>query len=174
MAPEAGELLVGAYLQVCDGCELVGYNVHLTDPGLAGMGEIDVVALNFSNQTAYVCEVATHLEGLDYGDGNAATLETLKKKFNRDHAFAERYLKSFKSVELMLWSPVVPKGALTTGLATLGVTLAVNEDYGRRIEALRTRAAASAKEYGNVAFRVLQVLARMRPQTPGSPTGPVA
>jgi len=58
MLTDVGEYIVGAYLQVEEGCDFVDYNIRPPGGGLEGLGELDVVGLNFKTKTAYVCEVS--------------------------------------------------------------------------------------------------------------------
>ncbi len=58
-----GEELVSAYLQEVKGCEFVAYNLHTRDI----QGETDVIGMNITKRTLYLCEVAIHLvTGLQY------------------------------------------------------------------------------------------------------------
>jgi hypothetical protein len=56
MRTEPGEYLVGAYLKLVEECDVVDYNVRTPGGGLEGLGELDVVGLNFKTKTAYVCK----------------------------------------------------------------------------------------------------------------------
>lgn len=60
-----GEQLTGAWLRMVAQCDFVQYNVPLR----GRQGEIDVIGLNLATETAYICEVATHLRGLQYTKG---------------------------------------------------------------------------------------------------------
>ncbi len=63
----------------------------------------------------------------------------------------------------MLWSPRVPVGFLTDGLAQIdGLELMINMDYGRAVDALRNRAGATTRVTGNAFFRALQIMEHMR------------
>ncbi len=64
-----GEFLVGEYLKIIKKCDVVSYNVRPPETGIEGLGELDVVGLDFPNKAAYLCEVSTHLGGLEYGKG---------------------------------------------------------------------------------------------------------
>lgn len=63
-----GELIVGAYLKQIEGCDFIEYNVRSRGGGLKGLDELDVIGLNFVTNTAYLCEVTTHLLGALYVD----------------------------------------------------------------------------------------------------------
>jgi hypothetical protein len=67
MKTEMGEYVVGAYLKQVLKCDFVDYNVRPPCGGIEGLAEFDVVGLRFSDSTAYICEVTTHLGGLLYG-----------------------------------------------------------------------------------------------------------
>ena len=69
MQTDIGEYIVGAYLAIIADCPFVQYNVRAPGGGLDGLNELDVVGLNVDTGTAYLCEVATHLDGLNYGSG---------------------------------------------------------------------------------------------------------
>jgi hypothetical protein len=64
MAVEMGEYVVGGYLKEILGCEFVDYGIRPPGGGLVGLGELDVLGLRFSDRTAFLCEVATHTQGL--------------------------------------------------------------------------------------------------------------
>lgn len=163
MATEMGEYVVGAYLKLEAGCDFVDYNVRTPGGGVAGLNELDVIGLNFRARTAYLCEVTTHIRGMLIGRGNAATLERIKAKYQRQRAYADGQLKEFPTRHFMLWSPVVPRGFLTEHLAKIeGLDLVINGEYKRRIDQLRARAAKEAQETGNPFFRALQILEHMR------------
>lgn len=49
--------------------------------GIESLNELDVIALDFRNQLAYLCEVTTHIRGLLYKD-NQTTIQRIKKKFD--------------------------------------------------------------------------------------------
>ena len=79
MKTEIGEYVVGAYLQVIDHCEIVSYNVRPQTSGIEGLPEFDVVGFNYLTQTAFLCEVTTHLNGVKYGT-NQQTLKKIEEK----------------------------------------------------------------------------------------------
>ena len=63
--PESGELLVGSYLRLVEGCELVTYNQRSHEEG--EQMEIDVIGVDNAEageQIVYICEVVTHIDGL--------------------------------------------------------------------------------------------------------------
>ena len=165
MAAEMGDLFVGAFLKEVRSCDLVDYNVRPPGGGRAGQFEFDVLGLRFGDGTAFLCEVATHLKGLNYGVGsNQAILDKIKDKHRRQRDYASDHLGKFPNLHYMLWSPRVPKGFLTKGLARLeGLELVVNEDYTRAVAELRDRAGNTTRRTGNDFFRALQILEYLRP-----------
>lgn len=163
MKTEIGEYIIGAYLQIVKGCGVVSYNVRPPGGGLIGLGELDVVGLNFETNTAYLCEVTTHLDGLLYGT-NERTIEKIKDKFSRQQAYAMNHLKNFRHIEYFFCSPVVPKGYLTSGLEKIeNLSLIINNDYSKIIEELREKARKSKNDVGNPFFRTLQILEHLKP-----------
>lgn len=59
MLTDIGEFIVGAHLQLIEECDFIDYNVRPPCGGLKGLGELDVVGLNFNSNTPYLCEVTT-------------------------------------------------------------------------------------------------------------------
>ena len=167
MQTDIGEYIVGAYLAIIADCPFVQYNVRAPGGGLDGLNELDVVGLNVDTGTAYLCEVATHLDGLNYGTGNAATIARIAKKHEWQRGYATEHLVAFPQRHYMLWSPVVPIGALTAGLGTLAdLELVINGDYTARIAALRARAWQNTADHNNPFFRTLQILEHLKESPP--------
>jgi len=160
--PEMGEYLVGAYLKLIEGCDLVDYGVRVPDGGMEGLRELDVVGLRLADRQAFLCEVATHLDGLLYGSGPQETIERIRQKYEHQRDYARRYLASFEP-RFMLWAPVVSRGPLTEGLAAIeGLQLVINGEYKRRVEALLEKAKRERQLTGNPVFRVFQILGALR------------
>ena len=90
MKTEMGEYLVGAYLKLIKNCDFVEYNVRRPGGKLAGLNELDVMGLDFKNKTAYLCEVTTHLDGLQYKSGKRTTIETIKNKYDKLRDYAKK------------------------------------------------------------------------------------
>ena len=82
MLTEVGEYIVGAHLQLVEKCSFITYNVRPPGGGLAGLEELDVVALNFKTRTAFLCEVTTHIRGLLY-KSNKESVSRIRKKHDR-------------------------------------------------------------------------------------------
>lgn len=164
MNAEMGEFLVGAYLKVIEGCDFVSYNVRPPGGGLKGLEELDVVGLRFASHTAFLCEVTTHIGGLLYGD-NAKTVKRVASKHLRQKSYAEAQLRDFPVRRYQFWSPVVPKGYLTHHLAEIDpdLELIINAEYTKRINELRKAASMRKNDENNPAFRLLQILAHMKP-----------
>ncbi len=163
MHTDIGEYIVGAYLTIIEACQFVQYNVRAPGGGLAGLNELDVIGLNVDTGTAYICEVATHLDGLNYGAGNADTVARIAKKHFWQREYATKHLAAFPQRRYMLWAPVVPVGALTAGLGVLtDLELIVNNDYTARIDALRAVARKQTADYNNPFFRTLQILEHLK------------
>lgn len=161
MPIDVGEYIVGAYLQLKLDCDVVDYNARPPGGGLQGLEELDVIGLNLKTRTAYLCEVTTHIRGLQYGD-QRVTIERIKKKYQRQLLYGTTYLGDF-SREHMFWSPVVPIGFLTERLSEIeGLKCVINGDYKRRIQELQTLAAETTHDARNPVFRLLQILGHLR------------
>lgn len=159
MITEMGEYAVGAYLKLGLNCDFVDYNVRPPEGGMAGLGETDVVGLSFRTKTAFLCEVSTHLEGLEYGRGYDDSADRISQKYQRLREYAENNLQSFENKRYMLWCPHVPKGRLLTLLQGMeGLELIIDERYRECIEELRSQARGSVRDIGNPFFRTLQIL----------------
>ena len=118
MITDTGQYIVGAYLKLELDCNVVDYNVRPPVGGLKGLDELDVIGLNFKTNTAYLCEVTTHILGLLY-DNNEETVERIKRKHIRQKEYAKSYLKNFSHRRFMFWSPVVPHGYRTEQLGKI-------------------------------------------------------
>lgn len=163
MATDMGEYIVGAYLQLVEKCDFVGYNVNPPGGGREGQAEFDVIGFHFKNKTVYLCEVATHVQGANYGRKDKSTLDVIKDKFSRQKTYSDKYLSEFTTVRLIFWSPRVSVGALTNGLASIdGLELVINEEFIKRVDELRALARESKANTGNPAFRMLQILEALR------------
>jgi hypothetical protein len=162
MVTDVGEYLVGAYLQLIDRCDFVQYNVRPPHGGLEGLGELDVVGFNFATRTAYLCEVTTHIRGLQYGT-NPQTVQILKEKHERQKAYALRYLTNFENLVFQFWSPVVPVGFITSELASFPeLNLIINAEYTRRVRKLQELARSTTHDARNPVFRLMQILEHLR------------
>ena len=162
MKTTMGEFVVGAYLKQLLNCDVVDYNVRPPGGGLKGLAEFDVIGLKFSKRQAFLCEVTTHLDGLNYGN-NQTTLQRIKDKLERQRWYADTYLAEFEDIHFMFWSPVVPKGFLTERLSLIDdLELKINEEYKACIGKLRAEARRTTRDTGNIFFRSLQILEHLR------------
>jgi len=162
MLTDIGEFIVGAYLQLIENCDFIDYNVRPPGGGMKGLGELDVIALNFKSNTAYLCEVTTHIRGLRYVS-NQETITRIIKKHERQKEYANQYLKNIKNHIFMFWSPVVPRGYITEHLDEIqGLDLIINGEYKKRIEQLQLLAKNSTYDAQNPFFRMLQIMEHMR------------
>jgi hypothetical protein len=162
MATEMGEYVVGAYLRLCEHCDVVDYNARSPKSGLEGLSEIDVVGLRFADHTAFICEVATHLDGLNYGS-YGETAKRVLAKYERQRRHSSDHLSMFTTTQFMLWAPRVPVGALTQRLAQAnGLVVVTNEDYAKRVLELRRIARSTTRDIGNPFFRALQILEHLK------------
>ena len=157
--PEPGEEIVGVWLRCCAACEFVDYNVSVRDE----QGEIDVVGLNLSEKTVYLCEAATHTRGLDYPD----LVEKLKGKYKRAHAYHHKYLNGWKPV-FMFWSPVVRRGNQMNGLLEvqqslnaspgLSLDLVINDAYAGNLQQLQAEALNQPANNAQFLVRFFQIV----------------
>jgi hypothetical protein len=161
MQTEMGEYLVGAYLKVILGCGFIDYNVRHPGGKLKGLGEIDVVGINFEKKTIYLCEVTTHIRGLQYGSSQE-TIRRLKYKYKRLKEYGREHFGNFKA-HYMFWSPYVPEGKMTRELEKLKrLELIINQKYANYLEGLKKEARKRTNDEGNPAFRLLQILEHVR------------
>jgi len=162
MLTDIGEFIVGAHLQLVEGCDFIDYNVRPPGGGLAGLGELDVIGLSFGSHTAYLCEVTTHIRGLQYKN-NKETVRRITQKHQRQREYAKKYLKNFENHKFMFWSPVVPVGFVTEHLSLIEtLELVINGEYKRRVEQLRKLATETTHDARNPFFRMLQIMEHLR------------
>ena len=156
---DIGENLVGAYMRQVRGCHTVAYNTFLP----WGQGEIDVIGVALADGDArprvYLAEVATHLDGLNYGSyGKSASKIQTKLAAARRYA-GKIYPQADATIEV--WAPIVPSG-LVTKLKDCGGALIANDDFTARVRELIERARKTTKLSGDDAFRMLQLLTHLR------------
>ncbi|MCB5212196.1 hypothetical protein LHL18_01750 [Rheinheimera aquimaris] len=162
MITDIGEYIVGGCLQLLEGCDFVDYNVRVPGGGLDGLGELDVIGLNFKTQTAFICEVTTHIRGLLYIN-NKETVTRIIKKHERQKAYALKYLSNFENKKFQFWSPVVPVGYITKNLGEVSsLELIINGEYKQRISKLRELAGNTTHDARNPVFRMLQIFEHLR------------
>jgi len=165
MKTEIGEFLVGAYLEVVLKCNLVNYNVKFPDTGTDGLKELDIIGLDFKKKKAYLCEVTTHLRGVLYKNYDE-TIRRIEKKFETQRQYASKYLKDFKP-EYMFWAPYVPSGLESRLKDKIGngeLQFIINDTYKEKIVELilEIKKDKATKDYGNPAFRMLQILKKIK------------
>jgi hypothetical protein len=162
MRADMGELLTGAYLKVIENCDVVSYNVRPRGGGLKGLGELDVVGLRFEDDTAFLCECTTHIDGMLYGSGTKDTVTKLGQKAARQIEYADSHLQNFPNRRYMFWSPVVSPAVAAKLRELNGIELIINQDYTARIDELRSVAKKRSNDEGNDAFRLLQILEHLK------------
>ena len=162
MATDIGEYIIGAYLKLITGCNVIDYNVRVPGGGLEGLNELDVIGLDFQHQIAYVCEVTTHLRGTLYKD-NPPTVMRILAKHQRQRSYAEAHLALFPVRHYMFWSPYVPAGYIIEGLKQAPeLTLVINKQYSACVQELRDLARTTTYDANNPFFRTLQILEHLR------------
>jgi hypothetical protein len=151
---------------------------------------IGVDSTEQGERVVYTCEVVTHIDGLLYsgtpdtdrwaeygGDGYQYTLERLWEKFTSDREYVtELFDTGDYSFVYQFWSPVVPGSRdekyLLGGLDDMAeefedetsdeLELVINKEYTKRIEVLRKKARETEKNYGELGFRILQILEHLQ------------
>lgn len=165
-----GESLVGAYLRYGEECDFVVYGTQTEK-----QGEIDVVGFKVEERQVWMCEVATHLDGLQYNSGGTvATLKKVRTKVERAVAFGNRMFVG-QERRFEWWSPKVgPK--LAAGLEKVAAELSsdetavdfvINEEYAERVLLLFEKAGKGTKATPEPFFRSLQILTHLA----GKPIG---
>jgi len=162
MSAETGEYLVGAYIELIEGCDIVAYNVRAPEKGTKGQGEFDVLGFNFKTNTVFLCEVVTHLNTMLYSTGKDVTVEKINKKHRNQKEYAKNYLSQFENIKYQLWSPSVMKKHIDLLKKEKKLELVINQEYTKRVNELRIEAKKSTKRRGNPAFRMLQILGHLR------------
>ncbi len=162
MTAEMGEYLVGSWFEFIEDCDVVSYNVRFPGEGLKALSEFDVVGLDFKKNTAYLCEVATHILGLIYGNTSEYTVNKIKDKHRKQKDYAKKYLKDFKTVSFQFWSPKVSRKTVEGLKKIKGLELVINEEYTARANQLREEAKRITKRVNNPAFRLLQILEHLK------------
>lgn len=163
MGTEMGEYVVGAYLKLINECDFAEYNVRRPGGKLAGLNELDVMGLDFKNKTAYLCEVTTHLDGLQYKSGKRTTIANIRNKYDKLREYAENNLpRVFPKRHFMFWSPVVSAGLEMELKKIKGLELVINDRYSACVDELLERAGKVTYDTNNPAFRMLQILGHLR------------
>jgi hypothetical protein len=153
-----GEYIVGAWLKLVIKCDIVDYN--LRSP-FKGLNELNVLGLDFKNKAAYLCEVNTHLEGLQYKNTNLA-IEKIGNKYFDMRRYANESLAEFPNRHIMFWAPLVASGVESVLKELKGLELVINGDYSANVRTLLEMAKKGTEDTGNPAFRVFQILSHMK------------
>lgn len=161
---DMGESLVGAYLRYGEQCDFVVYGTQTEK-----QGEIDVIGFKVAEQRVWMCEVATHLDGLSYGSsGSGGTLTKVRQKVSRAVAFGDLMFKG-QARRFEWWSPRAGP-SLITGLEAIGselrtadteIEFVVNDEYARRVGVLMERARMATRATPEPFFRSLQILTHL-------------
>ena len=166
---DLGESLVGAYMRHIERCTIVLYNSFFADQ----QGEVDVVAVKpqetGQHRLVYLCEVTTHIGGMA-----RTTITRVPAKLTRLREFAD---VTFPGEEhrFQWWSPYVSAGATTMQFEELSADWAaegrslefvINDEYTRRIAQLVDHARKNSSTTNEPAYRMLQMLTRLRGNKP--------
>jgi len=170
-----GEEIVGSYLREVLECDFVEFNLRTRFT----QGEIDVVGINTAKKTAYLCEVATHLEtGLQYvKERHPDNIERFVRKFEKDMRYGKEYLAEFEKI-FMLWSPIVRtsregsrynqmndiqkiKNILKEKFG-LNLRVIINEEFMKCIDSLRQVALKRTDEIKSPILRYLQIEEKLK------------
>lgn len=162
---DIGESLVGAYMRHVERCSIVLYNSFFADQ----QGEVDVVAVKpgaaGTPRRVYLCEVTTHIKGM-----SRATVRRVPGKLARLREFAELTFPG-EEHRFQWWSPYFQTGATTDQFDELWAAWAadgrslefiINRAYTERIAQLVEVARRNPSTTNEPAFRMLQILTRLR------------
>lgn len=162
---DIGESLVAAYLRHVRDCGLILNNVHL----VGEQGELDVVGVESGpSPRAWLCEVTTHTGGMNNPSKRPAT-RRVAQKIERAARFAAETFPNAEPV-FEVWSPIVRPGLVrelddvVADFSTRGIELhlILNEEYTARIQELVDVARRESQTTGDDAFRMLQILTRLK------------
>lgn len=177
--PDIGELVVGAWLTQVEHYDFVVYNQRpgrdlperLAPKGAQGvwarLAELDVIGLHTPNQTSYLAECTTHLEGMLHASGIEDSLVKLKRKLSVSAAYGTVLQERTKlSPQLALWSPKVPKPLIDRreeldAAAGQRIDLVINDDYTDRVNQVIDAASRHTTITGNDFYRTLQLLTHL-------------
>jgi hypothetical protein len=162
---DIGESLVAAYLRHVRGCDVILTNVHLS--GI--QGELDVVGLLRGDpQKVWLCEVTTHTRGMN-NPARRPAAQRVTEKIDRAVAFAADVFPSAEA-HFEVWSPLVRPGLVrrlrdvadSFKARDVELTIVANEEYTSRLQTLVDEARATTATTGDDAFRLLQILTRVK------------
>lgn len=162
--PEMGENLVGCYLKLVLGCEIVVYNQRISR-----QGEVDVMGIDLDKKIIYLCEVTTHILGVGYGKSYQDSIKKIRNKFTRDIKYSKNILKEFKKV-FMYWAPNVSSGIVKLLESykkellkkNIDFRLVINKEYSEYVGQLEKLARKDAQNRGEPFYRALQILGHLR------------
>lgn len=162
MSADAGEQIVGCYLQKIELCDFVSYNIRPPGGGRGSLSELDVIGMRLRDKRVFLCEVAIHLNGFNYGKGSQQDIQRVINKYDVQRDYAANHLKDF-TPEFMLWSPFFPSsGKVYDAVNSLnGLQLVANDDFKECLNKLRSLAASETHDSGNDFFRLLQITERI-------------
>lgn len=167
---DIGEEICGEYLRNILHCDFVVYNVRTKDT----QGEIDVIGVKQDEKRVYVCEVASHIRGLQYTKNNQPdNYSKFIQKFNKNINYAKKYFASYPNIIPMIWSPVVRiskegskhsahndllkvQGNINDNF-NLNLELVINEKYFDALSELRAFAGKKSFEMQSNVMRLLQI-----------------
>ncbi len=163
---DLGESLVGAYMRHVEQCTIVLYNSFFADQ----QGEVDVVAVKPGEpRVVYLCEVTTHIGGMARN-----TVERVPAKLERLCEFAELTFPD-EEHHFQWWSPYEREGAATEAFDRLrgdweakgrSLEFINNDEYTRRVSQLVEHARNNSSTTNEPAYRMLQMLTRLRGERP--------
>jgi len=170
-----GEHLVGQYLKLIKKCDFVEYNLQTK----FAQGEIDVVGINSGDKKIYICEVATHLGGLQYvKDNQPDNVKRFISKFEKNIEYAKQNFTEYEC-DYMLWSPIIriPKKqdakhnqeqdlkdikAHFQDKLNVEIELVYNQKYLDCINELRKEARKTTQEMASPIMRFLQIEEKLK------------
>ena len=162
MIVDIGEQIVGAYLRIINKCDYINYNVKPNTTGLETLDEFDIVGFNFINSSVYMCEVTTHLNGINYGSYEK-TIRKVNEKYKKQRKYAENYLNMFRNIYFQYWSPVIPEGKLLKALLNIdGLYFIANKEYTEKINELKKEIISIKSITNNDFIRIIQIMQNLR------------
>ena len=149
---DIGEYFVGAYLEQFLSCEIVVYNV--TDNNFHTQNEIDVIGISMKNNSAYLCEVKTHITGFNK-TGRTDRVKLINSQFAAMNDYAKRNLSNMRKCEKMFWALKVTNKDLLQALNNnyASKNIFINNEYTDAMKRLANHAEKSTSEYKNPFLR---------------------
>jgi hypothetical protein len=111
--------------------------------------------MNLKTQTAYLCEVTTHLHGM-----RPQAVKKCATKHRQQKGYAKQMLEGY-TVRYQLWSPKVFPAQIVE-LNKVGFELVVNGEFKKRVDQLRTLAKQIKHDTGNPFMRTIQILEQLK------------